>query len=189
VWDTLPSGVTPPVITGSSTANASFTPTVQGYYKAKYVVSDNQGSDSTPAYMQTWVAPLPGDPVTVRSDTIGTWGTYGAGATSVDRVNDSNTTTGVESPPNPAGSPYIVHMNPHGPGHITLDITGNSTGGGITRTIKWYKADGTTLVDTQPGTAPTALDDQVFTMSGTGEALIPNRSDRAELIIHIEAQV
>jgi hypothetical protein len=186
-WDTTPPGVTAPTITGNSTGNAAFTPTTQGYYKARYLVSDSQGSDSAPAYMQTWVAPAAGDPVTVRTDTIGTWTTYGSGASSVARINDTDVSTGVITPGDPTAAAYLTQMNPHGPGVITLTITGNSTGGGITRTIKWYKNDGTTLVDTQTGTAPTSSGDQTFTMSGTGLALIPNRADRAALWVHIES--
>jgi hypothetical protein len=187
IWDTVPAGVTAPAITGSGTANASFTPTVQGYYRARYSVGDNQGVDSGPAYMATWVAPAPGDPVTVRADTIGPWMPFGGGATSIARVNDSDASTGVVSPGDPNAAPYIAQMNPHGPGGITLTITGNSTAGGVTRTVKWYKADGTTLIDTQTGTAPTTAGNQVFTMSGTGLALISTPASRAELWVHIES--
>ena len=185
-WDTFPAGVIPPGIVGATTANATFTPTVQGYYKARYVVRDNQGSDSAPAYMQIWVAPAAGDPVTVRAATSGVWATFGTGAaSSVARVNDSDITTGVITGADPVGAVFIIQMNPHGPGAVTLTITGNSTTGTITRNVAWYKADGTTLIDTQTGTAPTSSADEVFTMSDAGLAVIPNPADRAALWVHI----
>lgn len=186
-WDTLPDGITAPAIVGAGTANATFTPTVQGYYRAQYTVTDNQGSDSTPAYMATWVAPAAGDPVTVRTDTIGPWMPFGGGATSIARINDTDNTTGIISPGDPTAAPYIARMNPHGPGAVTLTVTGNSTNGDVTRTVKWYKTDGTTLIDTQTGTAPTSSGDQTFTMSDEGLALIQAPADRAELWVHIES--
>lgn len=194
-WDTTdtsgPRGTTRkwatgPTITGSATQNATATMATAGAYRAKYVVTDDGGLPSTAVYTNVFVYPASGSPIAVRFALKGSW-TRVSGSDDTAVVNDGSDSTGHQSPDDPTGQPDTFLMNPHGPGSasgaITITLRGNSTGGGISRAVEWYKADGTTLIGTtQTATALTTLGNQVFTMTPGGLAQIPALSDRAELV-------
>lgn len=189
-WDTsLPGTVAGPTITGNTSQNASVVMNTPGMYRVKYVVTDNSSATSTPVYMKIAVYPHSGDPVTVRQATLSTWTQVGTG-TPTSVLNDADDATGHQSPDGPSGAVDTYLMNPHGPGAaagaITFTVRGNANNGPINRVCKWYRSDGTTLIDTQSGAAPTTLGPQVFTMATAALATIPGLvADRAELIVTI----
>jgi hypothetical protein len=196
-WDTTdttgPAGttrhwLTGPTITGATTQNASAVMATPGCYRAKYIVTDDGGLPSTAVYTNIFVYPASGVAVTVRDELRGTWTAVGAGG-----LNDANDATGSRSPDDPTGQSDTLLMNPHGPGRSTGAITfvwrGNSTGGTIHRTVEWYKADGTTLIDSRTADAPTSIGDQTFTMSGTGLAAIPTTADSAEMVVRCKSAI
>lgn len=199
-WDTTdtsgPAGTTRkwaagPTISGNTTANATATMATPGAFRAKYVVTDDVGATSTDVWTQVFVCPASNADAGVRFGLLGTFVTFGTGADVAVRLNDGSDATGVNSPDDPSSAPLVLLMNPQGPGNSTgaikLMAKGNYTGAaGISEVCEWYKADGTTLVDSQTGTPGASLGEVTYTMSPTGLAAIPLQSDRAELVVKLK---
>ncbi len=104
-------------------------------------------------------------------------------------MNDTDDTTGVQSPINPSGQLYTAVLNPIGPGDIKLYITGRWTDAAVNRQVTLYKEDGTTMVGQWTMSPTSSIAEQMVAVSSAGLAAVPTVSDRRALVLTIGSTV
>lgn len=185
----FPVGGTSPTLSNATTANASFVAATAGRYVMQYQVTDNNGATSTASQVTIYVYPATGQDVTVYSDTAGSWTKYGSGTSTLTSVNDTDDTTGIQSPINPAGQLYSAVLNPIGPGDIKLYVTGRWTDAAVSRQVTLYKEDGSTMVGQWTMSPTSSIAEQLVSVSSAGLAAVPTVADRRALVLTIGSTV
>lgn len=140
VWsfDTYPSSLgSAPTLTGGSTLNASFTPTVAGLYTLRLTATDNLGS-ATPSVATIYVPASSVTPIGVTENS-GVWVNQGGAVNIQTALSDGLSTTYIESPASPGTEKTITvrlaPLNPLSAATIALTDTSYNGSGNLTVTV------------------------------------------------------
>jgi hypothetical protein len=138
-FTSVPTGVTAPTITNSTSNSASFTPTQPGVYVAQFTATDNSGASSS-ASVTIYVGGTTAKVIGVTANPGG-WTTTPSASSAATVLGDTDSTTFVESPASPvSAATYRLRLSPLQPltslsmilGSAALNGTGNL---GLTATL------------------------------------------------------
>lgn len=180
----FPAGASSPSISNPAIVNPTFVAAAGGRYTFQCTVT-NSGTLTNADSVTCWVAEQSNVDTDVYSVAAASYTIEGGAPSREAAVNDATNTTYLLSADG-AGGFGLYTFNPVGLGTIDILIDERWFDGAANRTLTFYKADGTTVVDTLSSYAlPAAFATKTWTISGAGLALIPLRSDRRALILKI----
>ncbi len=167
--------------TASGTATATDTaPAGTTVYTC--TVTDGGGLTAT-ATCTVYASPAVGTDVTVASYTGASYTLLGTAASILAAINDTDATTGAQSPNAPAGATQVLVWNPHGDGPIVHYLSGYQSPSSpqITRQVTTYLTDGTTQVYQTSYALPAGNTEQPITIDAPGLAIANTRAVRRSL--------
>lgn len=180
---------------GTGTATASLTqtctPTDPGTYVWTATATDNSSLTGTGATTM-YVYPASNADTNIVSVTGSSWANTGGAASLAAAVTDANDATYAKSPDGPNGELLTITCGPIGAGSLDFYLKGKTTASSptVTRTVKVYKSDGTTLIYTATPYALTAsLVETHISVDSTGLDMVPALSDRVGLVVTVSDQV